>query len=67
LYYFESNIRHATILGIVGAGGIGTYLSDRLRVNDWREVATLVLLILLTVTVVDRCSRWARLRLERGV
>jgi phosphonate transport system permease protein len=67
LYYFESNIRHATILGLVGAGGIGTHLSDRLRVNDWREVATLVLLILVTVTVVDRCSRWARLRLERGV
>jgi phosphonate transport system permease protein len=67
LYYFESNIRHATILGIAGAGGTGMHLSDRLRVNNWREVATLVLLILVAVTVVDRGSRWARLRLERGV
>ena len=66
IYYFESNLRHATMLGIVGAGGIGMHLTDRLRVNEWRQVATIVLLILVAVTMVDRFSRWARLRIEEG-
>ena len=41
LYYFESNTRSATILGVVGAGGIGLQLADRIRVNNWDEVGFL--------------------------
>lgn len=37
LYYFESNTHSTTILGIVGAGGIGLHLADRIRVNNWDE------------------------------
>ncbi len=66
LYYFESNIRHATILGIVGAGGIGMHLADRLRVNEWRQVSLIVLLILVAVTATDRVSRWLRGQIEKG-
>ena len=46
LYYFESNTRSATILGVVGAGGIGTQLTDRIRINNWDEVCFIVLMIL---------------------
>jgi phosphonate transport system permease protein len=63
LYFFESNVRSATILGIVGAGGIGLQLSDRMRINNWQEAAFIILLILCTVSVIDAVSRRIRARL----
>lgn len=62
LYYFESNTRSATILGIVGAGGIGLQLSDRIRVNNWDEAAFIILMILVTVSIIDVLSRHLRER-----
>jgi phosphonate transport system permease protein len=62
LYYFESNTRSATILGIVGAGGIGLQLSDRIRVNNWDEASFIILMILGTVYVIDILSRHLRRR-----
>jgi phosphonate transport system permease protein len=66
LYTFESNTRSATILGIVGAGGIGFYLSDRVRTMNWEDASFILLLILLTVYLIDRFSGWARSRLIKG-
>lgn len=63
LYFFESNVRSATILGIVGAGGIGLQLSDRMRINNWQEAAFIILMILATVSVIDAISRRIRARL----
>jgi phosphonate transport system permease protein len=63
LYFFESNIRSATILGVVGAGGIGLQLSDRIRVNNWDEAAFIILLILVTVSVIDTISKEIRIRI----
>lgn len=63
LYYFESNTRTATILGIVGAGGIGLQLSDRIRVNNWDEVAFIIIMILVTVALIDTVSGRIRARL----
>ena len=63
LYFFESNVRSATILGIVGAGGIGLQLSDRIRINNWQEAAFIILMILVTVAVIDAISRRIRARL----
>ena len=60
LYYFESNPRSATIIGIVGAGGIGLHLSEQIRVLEWNKVAFLVLMILVTVAAIDFVS--SRLR-----
>jgi phosphonate transport system permease protein len=60
LYYFESNTRSATILGVVGAGGIGLQLADRIRVNNWDEVGFLLLMILLTVRLIDLLSKTIR-------
>lgn len=66
LYMFESNIRSATILGIVGAGGIGFQLSDRIRAHQWEEAGFILLLILITVACVDWLSKRIRLRLIGG-
>jgi phosphonate transport system permease protein len=61
LYYFESNTRSATIIGIVGAGGIGLHLAEQIRVLEWDKVSFLILMILVTVAVIDWVS--SRLRL----
>ncbi len=66
LYTFESNTRSATILGIVGAGGIGFYLSDRVRTMNWEDASFILLLILLTVYLIDRFSGFVRSRLIQG-
>jgi phosphonate transport system permease protein len=63
LYFFESNTRSATVIGIVGAGGIGAQLTDRIRLNAWDEVCFIVLLILVAVGGIDALSRRLRRRL----
>lgn len=60
LYYFESNTRSATIIGIVGAGGIGLHLAEQIRTLEWQHVSFIVLMILVTVAVIDQVS--ARIR-----
>ena len=60
LYFFESNTRSATIIGIVGAGGIGQHLYEQIKVLEWGHVSILVLLVLAAVFVIDAIS--ARLR-----
>ena len=60
LYYFESNTRSATIIGIAGAGGIGMHLSEQIRILEWQHVSCLILLILVTVGIIDWIS--ARIR-----
>ena len=63
LYWFESNTRSATILGIVGAGGIGMQLSERMKVQYWDQACFIILLILLTVAIIDTGSKWIRMNL----
>jgi phosphonate transport system permease protein len=63
LYQIESNAREATILGLVGAGGIGLRLSERIQINAWDQVAYVIVLILISVAVIDTMSRYLRLRL----
>ncbi len=60
LYYFESNTRSATIIGIVGAGGIGLQLSEQIRTLEWQTVCFIIIMILATVSVIDLIS--SRLR-----
>lgn len=56
LYFIESNVRSATIIGIVGAGGIGLHLAEQIRVLEWRQVSFLILMILVTVAAIDFIS-----------
>ena len=66
IYYFEMNVRSAAILGIVGAGGIGFELADRIRVNEWQQVGFLILMIFAVVALVDRISGVVTKRIVRG-
>jgi phosphonate transport system permease protein len=63
LYAFESNTRSASILGVVGAGGIGLQIAERIRVRFWDEVAFIILLVLVTVAAIDFASARIRRRL----
>ena len=56
LYFIESNTRSATIIGVVGAGGIGLHLSEQIRVLEWRQASFLILLILVSVAAIDYVS-----------
>ncbi|HEV7820231.1 MAG TPA: phosphonate ABC transporter, permease protein PhnE, partial [Burkholderiales bacterium] len=60
LYFIESNTRSATIIGIVGAGGIGLQLAEQIRVLEWQKVSTLVLMILVAVAAIDLISNRLR-------
>jgi phosphonate transport system permease protein len=66
LYQLESNSREATILGLVGAGGIGLRLSERIQINAWDQVAYIIVLILITVAAIDFVSKRIRARLIVG-
>jgi phosphonate transport system permease protein len=63
LYYLESNFRHAAVLGIVGAGGIGFELEERIRVFAFDIVAFIILLYMLAVALLDAASGALRRRL----
>jgi phosphonate transport system permease protein len=64
LYFWESNTRSATVIGAVGAGGIGLKLLESMGTNsDWDKVAYMVLLILLVVFLFDNLSNAIRSRL----
>ena len=66
LYFFESNVRSATIIGIVGAGGIGLHLYEAVRTLEWREVSYLVLMVLVSVAIIDGASSRLRAALRDG-
>ncbi len=66
LYMFESNTRAATILGIVGAGGIGFLLSDNLRAFEFSNALTIILMIIVVVYGIDYMSRVLRMRYIKG-
>ena len=63
LYRLETNIRAATILGFVGAGGIGFYLQTYLRMIDYPAASTVLLVTIAMVMVVDAASSRLRARL----
>ncbi len=59
-YIFERNIRTATVLGIVGAGGIGTELKGRWDLFDYGHVSTILLVIFITVVALEAVSQKLR-------
>jgi len=63
LYNFESNVRSGTILGIVGAGGIGFLLSDRIAAYRWDEAWSIIFLIIAMVDLIDWLSGMIRRRI----
>jgi phosphonate transport system permease protein len=63
LYVWEFNVRASTVLGIVGAGGIGQELKSAIDLLDFPRVLAILLIILVMVTAIDQTSASARRRL----
>lgn len=63
LYRFESNVRSASVLGIVGAGGIGVILHEVIRGFEYAQTAAVLIIIIVSVTLIDlvsaRIRQWA--------
>jgi phosphonate transport system permease protein len=60
LYRFESNVRSATVVGMVGAGGIGVVLWEIIRGFQYAETGAVMLIVILSVSIIDLVS--ARIR-----
>jgi phosphonate transport system permease protein len=63
LLLFETNVRSATILGLVGAGGVGFTITKYMALFQYDKLLGALIFIVLMVTVVDRFSDWARSKL----
>ncbi|CAN5201189.1 phosphonate ABC transporter, permease protein PhnE [soil metagenome] len=63
LYFFESNTRSATIIGIVGAGGIGLHLAEAIRTLELQQASFIILMILVAVAAIDLVSNQLRFAL----
>jgi phosphonate transport system permease protein len=63
MYRWEYNFRQSTVMGMVGAGGIGTELIGSLRIMDYEQVSAILIVILASVTIVDGLSNILRKRL----
>jgi phosphonate transport system permease protein len=66
LYSFECCMRAAAVLGFVGAGGIGYEVSVSMRLFDYRQVLTLLLVFIALLAVMDAASRYVRVHLLSG-
>ena len=64
LYILDRNVRMASVLGMVGAGGIGLELIDTLHLFNYNQASTLILVILITILIIDYASAWLRKRLS---
>ncbi len=60
LYRFESNVRSATVVGMVGAGGIGVLLWESIRGFQFTQGAAILLIIIVAVSVIDIISQYLR-------
>lgn len=63
LYRWDINIRESTVLGIVGAGGIGFALNEAILGLEWSRVGMILVLILAVVIASEAASAWLRKRL----
>jgi phosphonate transport system permease protein len=62
LYRFESNVRSATVVGMVGAGGIGVVLWEVIRGFYFAQTCAVMIMIIITVSLIDVLSAWLRRR-----
>ena len=63
LLLFEGNVRGATILGLVGAGGIGLELTTAMKMYDYGHLSAIIICIIVLVTLIDQGSALIRKRL----
>ena len=63
LFWWEFNVRASTVLGVVGAGGIGLELKNSMDMLDFPRLFTIIVLVLIVITVLDQLSASLRKRL----
>ncbi len=63
LYLWEFNVRDSTVLGLIGAGGLGLLVTEAVSLFQWDRLATLLIVIVILVALFDRGSAWLRMRL----
>lgn len=67
LYYLESNTRSATVIGALGAGGIGLMLVETMKTSrDWENTSYIIVLTIVVVIAMDQTSSWLRRKLIEG-
>ena len=64
LYIFDRNIRMATMLGIVGAGGIGYELQSSFRMFEYQKVSAIIVIIFITIFIIDHLSSFIRSKIK---
>ena len=64
LYILDRNVRMATMLGIVGAGGIGYELQSSFRMFEYERVSAIIILIFITIFVIDHLSSFVRSKIK---
>ena len=60
LYVWEFNIRDSTILGLIGAGGLGLLISEAVSLFQWGRLASILIVVVLLVVLFDAASRRLR-------
>ena len=63
LYCFEGNVRYASILGYVGAGGLGLILNENIGWREYDKVGMILLVLFITVVLIEWISHWLRSKL----
>lgn len=64
LYSFEINVRYATILGYVGAGGIGLILNEKIGWREYDKVGMILVMLFITVVLIEYTSKYIREKLS---
>ena len=64
LYILDRNIRMATMLGIVGAGGIGYELQSSFRMFEYQKVSAIIVIIFITIFIIDHLSSFIRSKIN---
>ena len=63
LFCFEGNVRYASILGYVGAGGLGIILNERIGWMEYARVGMILLSLFVTVVIIEYISSYLRSKL----
>lgn len=64
LFCFEGNVRYASILGYVGAGGLGLILNEKIGWREYDRVGMILIALFITVVVIESLSQWLRSKLS---
>ena len=66
LFCFEGNVRYASILGYVGAGGLGLILNEKIGWREYTKVGMILVMLFATVVIIETFSHWLRSKLTQG-